>query len=194
MGCHGHDERAGQYGGREAELGEPATQQLVQQKPTMEVEHGVQSLYKHQRKMKKWRTAEQEEAAGVDIYLMRGAKDLSGKDGDLVLMKYIEQYPPLISFVGMYSKMKCYKVDKIDFSQNCLSTFVDHNGEDRAVEDDKKDAPCPQVSVALCCHLGGGAGGESPHDTQKLLKLEKMRQKETEMKENTEKLQVLKRF
>jgi hypothetical protein len=27
---------------------------------------------------------------------------------------------------------------------------------------EEQDAPCPQVSVALCCHLGGGAGGESP--------------------------------
>ena len=36
--------------------------------------HGVQSLYKHQRKMEKWRTAEREEAGGGDIFLMREAK------------------------------------------------------------------------------------------------------------------------
>ena len=76
--------------------------------------HGVQSLYKHQRKMEKWRTAEREEAGGGDIFLMREAKDLSGKDGDLVLFEYIEEYPPLMSFVGMCSKMKNYYKRKPD--------------------------------------------------------------------------------
>jgi len=79
--------------------------------------HGVQSLYKHQRKMEKWRTAEREEAGGGDIFLMREAKDLSGKDGDLVLFEYIEEYPPLIAFVGMCSKIKNYykrKPDRVD--------------------------------------------------------------------------------
>ena len=76
--------------------------------------HGVQSLYKHQRKMEKWRTAEREEAGGGDIFLMREAKDLSGKDGDLVLFEYIEEYPPLMSFVGMCSKIKNYYKRKPD--------------------------------------------------------------------------------
>ena len=58
--------------------------------------------------MEKWRTAEREEAGGGDIFLMREAKDLSGKDGDLVLFEYIEEYPPLMSFVGMCSKIKNY--------------------------------------------------------------------------------------
>ena len=77
----------------------------------------MQSLYKHQRKMEKWRTAEREEAGGGDIFLMREAKDLSGKDGDLILLEYIEEYPPLISFVGMCSKIKNYykrKPDRVD--------------------------------------------------------------------------------
>ena len=60
--------------------------------------------------MEKWRTAEREEAGGGDIFLMREAKDLSGKDGDLVLTEYIEEYPPLISFVGMASKLKNYYI------------------------------------------------------------------------------------
>ena len=74
-------------------------------------------MYKHQRKMEKWRTAEREEAGGGDIFLMREAKDLSGKDGDLILLEYIEEYPPLISFVGMCSKIKNYykrKPDRVD--------------------------------------------------------------------------------
>ncbi len=37
--------------------------------------HGVQSLYKHQRKMEKWRGAEREEAGGGDIFLMREPKE-----------------------------------------------------------------------------------------------------------------------
>jgi hypothetical protein len=35
----------------------------------------VQSLYKHQRKMEKWRGAEREEAGGGDIFLMREPKE-----------------------------------------------------------------------------------------------------------------------
>ena len=81
--------------------------------------------------MEKWRTAEREEAGGDDIFffffssflgggdifLMREARDLSGKDGDLVLVEYIEEFPPLISFVGMCSKIKNYykrKPDRIE--------------------------------------------------------------------------------
>ena len=48
---------------------------------------------------------------------MREARDLSGKDGDLVLVEYCEEYPPLISFVGMCSKIKNYykrKPDRIE--------------------------------------------------------------------------------
>jgi len=70
--------------------------------------HGVQSLYKHQRKMEKWRTTEREEAGGGDIFLMREAKDLSGKDGDIILFEYIEEFPPLVGFTGMSSKIKNY--------------------------------------------------------------------------------------
>ncbi len=56
--------------------------------------------------MEKWRAAEREEAGGGDIFLMREPKDLSGKDGDIVLLEYIEEYPPLMSFAGMCSKIK----------------------------------------------------------------------------------------
>ena len=62
--------------------------------------------------MEKWRTAEREEAGGGDIFLMREAKDLSGKDGDLVLFEYIEEYPPLVAFIGMCSKIKNYYKSK----------------------------------------------------------------------------------
>ena len=58
--------------------------------------------------MEKWRTAEREEAGGGDIFLMREAKDLSGKDGDIILTEYIEEFMPLMGFVGMSSKIKNY--------------------------------------------------------------------------------------
>ena len=58
--------------------------------------------------MEKFRTAEREEAGGGDIFLMREPKDLSGKDGDLVLFEYIEENPPLLSMVGMCGKIKNY--------------------------------------------------------------------------------------
>merc|ERR1719354_807772 len=70
--------------------------------------HGVQSLYKHQRKMEKWRNAEREDAGGGDIFLMRDAKDVSGKDGEIILMEHIEEFPPLMGFAGMSSKLKNY--------------------------------------------------------------------------------------
>jgi transcription initiation factor TFIID subunit 1 len=38
--------------------------------------------------------------------MISGPQDLSGKDGDIVLFEYIEEYPPLMSFVGMCSKVK----------------------------------------------------------------------------------------
>ena len=84
--------------------------------------HGVQSLYKHQRKMEKWRGAEREEAGGGDIFLMREPKDLSGKDGDIVLFEYIEEYPPLMSFVGMCSKVKVSK-KRYEFFHNHRKTY-----------------------------------------------------------------------
>ena len=39
---------------------------------------------------------------------MRTAEDVSGKDGDLILCEYIEENPPLLSLVGMCSKIKNY--------------------------------------------------------------------------------------
>ena len=87
--------------------------------------HGVQSLNKHQRKMERWRTAEREQAGGGDIFLMREPKDLSGKDGDLLLFEYIEEYPPMISFVGMCSKVKNYYKRKADMTEDkSINEFV----------------------------------------------------------------------
>ena len=39
---------------------------------------------------------------------MRTPEDVSGKDGEILLMEYMEEYPPLLSLVGMCSKIKNY--------------------------------------------------------------------------------------
>lgn len=39
---------------------------------------------------------------------MRSAEDLTGRDGELVLVEFSEEHPPLINQVGMCSKFKNY--------------------------------------------------------------------------------------
>ena len=39
---------------------------------------------------------------------MRTPQDLTGMDGDLILVEYSEEYPPLLNQVGMASKIKNY--------------------------------------------------------------------------------------
>ncbi|ETN76685.1 hypothetical protein NECAME_03354, partial [Necator americanus] len=43
---------------------------------------------------------------GGDIFFMRDVADLSGRDGDLVLLEYSEEHPPLLCQPGMASKIK----------------------------------------------------------------------------------------
>ena len=69
---------------------------------------GVNPLLKHMKKKAKAREAEREEAGGGDIFCMRTPEDVSGKDGELVLFEYIEEHPPIMSLVGMASKIKNY--------------------------------------------------------------------------------------
>ncbi|VDO20453.1 unnamed protein product [Haemonchus placei] len=45
---------------------------------------------------------------GGDIFFMRDVADLSGRDGDLVLLEYSEEHPPLLCQPGMASKIKNY--------------------------------------------------------------------------------------
>lgn len=42
------------------------------------------------------------------MFFMRTAQDLTGKDGDLILAEYSEEYAPLLMQVGMASKIKNY--------------------------------------------------------------------------------------
>ncbi|OUC49717.1 Bromodomain protein [Trichinella nativa] len=62
----------------------------------------VISLEKHER--------EQERLAsgGGDMFFMRKPADLTGKDGELILLEYCEEHPPLLSQPGMGSKIKNY--------------------------------------------------------------------------------------
>ncbi len=47
-------------------------------------------------------------SGGGDMFFMRTAEDLTGRDGDLILAEYSEEYPPLMMQVGMATKIKNY--------------------------------------------------------------------------------------
>ena len=53
---------------------------------------------------------EQERLAsgGGDMFFMRTPEDLTGKDGELILAEFSEEFPPLLNQVGMATKMKNY--------------------------------------------------------------------------------------
>uniref|UniRef100_A0A8C9TLQ7 Transcription initiation factor TFIID subunit n=1 Tax=Scleropages formosus TaxID=113540 RepID=A0A8C9TLQ7_SCLFO len=70
--------------------------------------HPVQPLLKHIKKKAKMREQERQASGGGDMFFMRTAQDLTGKDGDLILAEYSEEYPPLIMQVGMATKIKNY--------------------------------------------------------------------------------------
>ena len=70
--------------------------------------HGVNPLMKHMKKRAKEREKEREEAGGGEIFFMRTPEDTSGKDGEILLMEFMEEYPPLLSLTGMCSKIKNY--------------------------------------------------------------------------------------
>lgn len=70
--------------------------------------HQSQPLLKHIKKKAKMREQERQASGGGDMFFMRTPQDLTGKDGDLVLAEYSEEYPPLIMQVGMASKIKNY--------------------------------------------------------------------------------------
>ncbi|GAA6066785.1 transcription initiation factor TFIID subunit 1 isoform X1 [Tachysurus ichikawai] len=57
---------------------------------------------------KRMREQERQASGGGDMFFMRTNQDLTGKDGDLILAEYSEEYPPLILQVGMATKIKNY--------------------------------------------------------------------------------------
>ncbi|XP_053535392.1 transcription initiation factor TFIID subunit 1 isoform X3 [Ictalurus punctatus] len=70
--------------------------------------HSVQPLLKHIKKKAKMREQERQASGGGDMFFMRTNQDLTGKDGDLILAEYSEEYPPLMLQVGMATKIKNY--------------------------------------------------------------------------------------
>uniref|UniRef100_A0A4W5N674 Transcription initiation factor TFIID subunit n=1 Tax=Hucho hucho TaxID=62062 RepID=A0A4W5N674_9TELE len=58
--------------------------------------HTAQPLLKQIKKKAKMREQERQASGGGDMFFMRTAQDLTGKDGDLILAEYSEEYPPLI--------------------------------------------------------------------------------------------------
>ncbi|EEC16643.1 transcription initiation factor tfii-D, putative, partial [Ixodes scapularis] len=70
--------------------------------------HGVIPLLKHIKKKAKMREQERQASGGGEMFFMRTAEDLTGRDGDIILSEYSEEHPPLIMQVGMATKIKNY--------------------------------------------------------------------------------------
>ncbi|KAK2151093.1 hypothetical protein LSH36_376g04026 [Paralvinella palmiformis] len=70
--------------------------------------HPVLPLLKNIRRKAKIREQERLASGGGDMFFMRSAEDLTGKDGELILAEFSEEFPPLMNQVGMASKMKNY--------------------------------------------------------------------------------------
>ncbi|XP_044752850.1 transcription initiation factor TFIID subunit 1 isoform X2 [Coccinella septempunctata] len=70
--------------------------------------HPVSPLVDHIQKMARQRESERMASGGGDVFFMRTPEDLSGKDGDLILIEFCEEHPPLMNQVGMCSKIKNY--------------------------------------------------------------------------------------
>ncbi|XP_067903597.1 transcription initiation factor TFIID subunit 1 isoform X2 [Heterodontus francisci] len=70
--------------------------------------HSVYPLLKHIKKKAKMREQERQASGGGEMFFMRTSQDLTGKDGDLILAEYSEEYPPLMMQVGMATKIKNY--------------------------------------------------------------------------------------
>lgn len=72
------------------------------------IRHPVHPLAKIIRKKAKQREQERIASGGGDVFFMRTPEDLSGKDGQLVLVEFCEEHPPLCNQVGMCTKIKNY--------------------------------------------------------------------------------------
>lgn len=70
--------------------------------------HYVLPLLKQIKKKAKQREQERAASGGGDVFFMRTAEDLTGRDGDLVFVEFCEEHPPLMNQVGMCSKIKNY--------------------------------------------------------------------------------------
>nr|CAB3266786.1 transcription initiation factor TFIID subunit 1-like [Phallusia mammillata] len=76
--------------------------------------HQVHCVMKHLRKKAKQREQERAASGGGEVFFMRKPEDLSALDGHLILAEYSEEFPPLLSQVGMALKVKNYHKRKPD--------------------------------------------------------------------------------
>lgn len=60
----------------------------------------IQSLTKHIKKVSNQRELERTASGGGYVFFMHSPEDLSGKDGDLILVEFCEQHPPLMNEVS----------------------------------------------------------------------------------------------
>ncbi|XP_057320639.1 transcription initiation factor TFIID subunit 1-like [Microplitis mediator] len=79
--------------------------------------HPVHPLLKYIEHQAEKRERERIASGGGDVFFMRSAKDLSGRDGQLILVEFSEEHPPLMNAVGMCSKIKNYYRRKVDKDQ-----------------------------------------------------------------------------
>ncbi|KAJ1525331.1 hypothetical protein ONE63_010152 [Megalurothrips usitatus] len=77
------------------------------------IRHPVHPLAKIIKKKAKLREQERIASGGGDVFFMRTPEDLSGKDGEIVLVEFCEEHPPLINQVGMCTKIKNYYKRKV---------------------------------------------------------------------------------
>ncbi|CAI5438375.1 unnamed protein product [Caenorhabditis angaria] len=68
----------------------------------------VQTTTRHQQKMGEIREKMKATEGGGDIFFMRDVNDLTGLDGDLILIEYSEEHPVVLSQPGMSGKLKNY--------------------------------------------------------------------------------------
>ena len=70
--------------------------------------YNVASVQQHVATMAAARERERETSGGGEVFFMRTPEDLSACDGELVLAEYSEQFPPLLSAIGLATKIKNY--------------------------------------------------------------------------------------
>ncbi|XP_035682645.1 transcription initiation factor TFIID subunit 1-like [Branchiostoma floridae] len=68
--------------------------------------HSVLPLLKQIKKKAKLREQERQASGGGEVFFMRTPQDLTGMDGEILLAEYSEEYAPLVSQVGMATKIK----------------------------------------------------------------------------------------
>lgn len=82
----------------------------------------IESLTKHITHQSQVREKQRIESGGGEMFFWHSPEDLSGRDGELILAECSEEYPPLLSQVGMATKIKNYARRKPGMHVNDLET------------------------------------------------------------------------